>query len=162
MSSLSSLPQIPNPPHPLPPLTIENHTGGRLALLINPTEPNSAPTNYAAEIVGQTNGEMKKLIRLEPRPYKFMDGKVRVIFTKEEDDLLAEKCRLTVVGKFPQTRPQIDKLRDEFKRLVPLKGSFKIGVKDWRHVFIDFTDEEDFKRFYGRRSMPEMDSRFQG
>lgn len=29
----------------------------------------------------------------------------------------------------------------------------KIGAKDWSHVFIFFSDEEDFKRFYGRRLM---------
>lgn len=79
--------------------------GGQITLLTNPIEPNTTATNYAATIAGRMHGGMKKLICLEPRPYEIVDGKARVIFTKEEDDPLAEKCHLTVVEKFPRTRP---------------------------------------------------------
>lgn len=78
-------------------------------------------------------------------------GKARVIFSKEEDEMLAKKCGLTIVGKFSRNHPQIDKIRDDFKKTYPLKGLIKTGAYDWRHVFIDFTEEDDFKRFYGRR-----------
>lgn len=106
MSPLSSFPQTPNPPHPFPLLpTTGDRSGGQLVLIINPTNPIPSPPSYAATIGGQTNGGMKKLIRLEPRPYELIDGKDRLIFTKEEDDQLAEKCRLTVVGKFLCSRP---------------------------------------------------------
>lgn len=67
-------------------------------------------------------GGGKKTIQLENNPYKLTDGKARVTFSKEEDTLLAEKCRMMVVGKFSCTRSQIDRLRDEFKQIFPLRG----------------------------------------
>lgn len=103
-----------------------------------------------------TNGGGKKAERLEHKPYEIVDGKARLVFSKEED-MLAEKCRMTVVGRFSRTRLQIDKLRDEFKKSFPMRGTIKIGAYDWRHIFMDFPHEEDFKRHYGRRSMVAME-----
>ncbi|KAH0765283.1 hypothetical protein KY285_001154 [Solanum tuberosum] len=41
-------------------------------------------------------------------------------------------------------------LLTEFVKIVPLKGSVKIGVKDLKHVFIDVENEEDFKTIYSK------------
>ena len=107
--------------------------------------------SYLSVAEGYATG--RRAIRLQHKPFEFADGKAKVVFDKAEDDLLAEKCKFTMVGKFPRTRPQIDKLREEFKKTFPLKGAIKIGAFDWRHVFINFIEEEDFKRYKDTRTM---------
>ncbi|KAK4357082.1 hypothetical protein RND71_022692 [Anisodus tanguticus] len=106
-----------------------------------PTNPDGSKLNFMAAVEGGS-----KLVKLEHKPYELIDGKAKVTFSNEEGALLANKCRMTVVGKFSRTRPQIDRLRDEYKRLIPMRGIVKIGDYDWRHVFMDFTDEEQSKR----------------
>ncbi|KAK4359897.1 hypothetical protein RND71_022126 [Anisodus tanguticus] len=88
-----------------------------------PTNPDGTKLNFMAAVEGGS-----KLVRLEHKP-------------------------MTVVGKFSRIRPQIDRLRDEYKRQVPIRGKVTIGAYDWIHAFMDFTDEEDFKRCCNRRSM---------
>lgn len=60
-------------------------------------------------------GGGKKIIQLEHKPYELVDGRARVTFSKEEDALLAEKCKMVVAENFSCTRPQIYRLREEFK-----------------------------------------------
>ncbi|KAM3236174.1 hypothetical protein P3L10_016211 [Capsicum annuum] len=66
---------------------------------------------------------------------------------------MAEECKRNLVGKFIRTRPQIEKIRSKFAEKVPLKGNVKIGVYDFRTVFLDFTDEEDFNSVWFKRSI---------
>ncbi|KAH0658192.1 hypothetical protein KY289_026940 [Solanum tuberosum] len=117
----------------------------------------SIPTKHNGEQPQQnfaaTLGRGKKIIRLENKPYELVDGRAKVIFSKEEDVVLAEKCTMTMMGKFYRTRPQIDRLRDEFKRTFPMRDTIKIGEYVWRHVFLDFSKEDDFKRCYSRCSV---------
>ncbi|XP_009610625.1 uncharacterized protein [Nicotiana tomentosiformis] len=65
--------------------------------------------------------------------------------------IMADECRLTIVGKFLKPRPQIDRIRSKFKELIFIKGSVKIGVYDNYNVFLDFTNEEDFNFFWYKR-----------
>lgn len=132
-------------------MSIGDQRGMHLAPPNSINEGLSSQFNYAVSVEGKVSGLGSKGVHLEHKPYEFVDGKARVIFSKKENELLAEKCRLTIVGKFPRNRPQIDIMREDFKKTYLLKGSIKIGAYDWRHIFIDFTEEEDFKRFYGRR-----------
>lgn len=67
--------------------------------------------------------------------------------------VMAEECRLTIVGKFIRTRPQIEKNRSAFAEKIPVKGNVKIGVYDFRTVFIDFSNEEDCKNVGRKRSI---------
>lgn len=73
-----------------------------------------------------------------------------VVFTKEEHDLLAETCKWTIMGKFTRTRPSIEIIRTEFAKIIKVKGSLKIGIKDLIHVFIDAENEEEFNVIYSR------------
>ncbi|KAG5632072.1 hypothetical protein H5410_003789 [Solanum commersonii] len=101
-------------------------------------------TSYAGALNQNFMSQIKGKIKLPPRQNEFVDGKPMVIFTKEEQELLATICKWTFVGKFSKTRPQIDKIRADFVKIVPLRGSVKIGVKDLKHVFIDVDNEEDY------------------
>ncbi|KAM3251581.1 hypothetical protein P3L10_005651 [Capsicum annuum] len=64
---------------------------------------------------------------------------------------MAEECRLTIVGRFLKSRPQIDIIRSKFKELVTIKGLTKIEVYDNFNVFLDFTNEEDFNAVWFKR-----------
>ncbi|KAM3285067.1 hypothetical protein P3S67_023866 [Capsicum chacoense] len=66
---------------------------------------------------------------------------------------MAEQCKLTIVGKFLRSRPQIEKIRSKFAEKISLKGTVKIGVFDFRTVFLDFTNEDDFNSVWFRRSI---------
>ncbi|OIS98131.1 hypothetical protein A4A49_05154 [Nicotiana attenuata] len=65
--------------------------------------------------------------------------------------IMAEECRLTIVGRFLKPRPQIDRLRSRFKELITIKGSAKIGVYDNFNVFLDLTNEDDFNVVWYKR-----------
>lgn len=72
----------------------------------------------------------RKKVNLPHRSYNLSEGKATVTFTKDENDLLAESCRLTIVGKFSRIRPSIDKIQLEFNRVVDLKeGSENWGLR---------------------------------
>lgn len=80
------------------------------------------------------------------------NGMPAVIFKASEYyGVMADECRYTIVGRFSKTRPQIDKIRSQFKEKVKIKGSSKIGVFDNYNVFIDLTNEEDFKSVWFKR-----------
>ncbi|WMV09467.1 hypothetical protein MTR67_002852 [Solanum verrucosum] len=97
-----------------------------------------------------TSAHKRGKICLPHRNYEFDKGKPVIVFTEEENELLANTCKWTIIGKFAKTRPSIEKIRTEFVKIVPLKGSVKIGVKDLKHVFIDVENEEDFKTIYSK------------
>ncbi|OIS99039.1 hypothetical protein A4A49_20107 [Nicotiana attenuata] len=67
--------------------------------------------------------------------------------------VMAEECMYTIIGKFLRTRPNIERIRLTFAEKVSLKGEAKIGVYDFRTVFIDVTNEEDCKTVWFRRSI---------
>ncbi|KAM3360625.1 hypothetical protein P3S68_015479 [Capsicum galapagoense] len=66
---------------------------------------------------------------------------------------MEDECKLMIVGKFLRSRPQIEKIRSKFVEKIPLKGTTKIGVFDFRAIFLDFTNEDDFKSVWFRRSI---------
>lgn len=78
-----------------------------------------------------------------------------VIFkAKDYYGVMAEECKLTVMGKFLRTRPKIEVIRDVFmEKKNSLKGTVKIGAYARRTVFIDFSDEQECKNFYFRRAL---------
>ncbi|KAK4716140.1 hypothetical protein R3W88_014478 [Solanum pinnatisectum] len=101
--------------------------------------------------VGVKIGNCRKLkVRVPPRAHEVIDGKMVVIFTNEEHELLAETCRWMVVEEFTRGRPAIDKIRANFDKAVTLKSSVKIGAKDIFYVFIDVDNEEDFNNVHSR------------
>lgn len=61
--------------------------------------------------------------------------------------IMAAECRLTIVGRFLKSVPQIDRIRSAWKELITLK----IGAYDNYNVFVDFTTEEDFNNVWFRR-----------
>ncbi|XP_055814291.1 uncharacterized protein LOC129883704 [Solanum dulcamara] len=86
----------------------------------------------------------------EPKPnvmylnYRRMPA---VIFSKKywDWDSMVAVCKLTMVGKFVIPKPKMTKIRVSFKEKIPLKGVVKIRSYDSYHVFLDFTNEEDYE-----------------
>ncbi|KAM3199810.1 hypothetical protein P3L10_032170 [Capsicum annuum] len=75
-----------------------------------------------------------------------------VIFkSKDYYGIMAEECKYNIVGRFLKLRPQIDSIRSKFKESVTIKCSCKIGVYDNYNVFLDFTNDEDFKTVWFKR-----------
>ncbi|KAK6783052.1 hypothetical protein RDI58_020848 [Solanum bulbocastanum] len=107
-----------------------------------------AHTSYANATVNRT--VRKNRIRLETRGYEIQDGKPVVVFTKEENDLLAQTCKWTIIGKFSHIRPSIDIIRKQFAKMISSKGNVKIGVYDMHHVFIDFDNVDDHLNVYSK------------
>ncbi|XP_075075277.1 uncharacterized protein LOC142162671 [Nicotiana tabacum] len=66
---------------------------------------------------------------------------------------MTEECKYTIIGKFLRTRPNIERIRSIFAKKVSIKGEAKIGVYDFRTVFIDVTNEKDCKTVWFRRSI---------
>ncbi|KAH0773970.1 hypothetical protein KY290_011107 [Solanum tuberosum] len=147
--SLHKQPQIPN-------TTNYQFPQDSLHTSASNTPSTSAPSgrnkseqfSYAGVLTASAHKRGK--IRLPHRNYELDKGKPVIVFTEEENELLANTCKWTIVGKFAKTRPSIEKIRTEFVKIVPLKGSVKIGVKDLKHVFIDVENEEDFKIIYSK------------
>ncbi|XP_060180586.1 uncharacterized protein LOC132610296 [Lycium barbarum] len=54
------------------------------------------------------------------------------------------ECKLRMVGKFFKPKPKMTKIRVSFRAKVPLKGVVKMKSYDDLHVFLDFTNEEDY------------------
>lgn len=81
------------------------------------------------------------------------NGMPAVIFkAKDYYGIMAEECKLTIVGRFLKPRPQIKKkIRSTFKECFPVKGRAKIGVYDNYNVFLDFTNEDAFYLVWYRR-----------
>ncbi|KAG5572696.1 hypothetical protein H5410_062462 [Solanum commersonii] len=108
------------------------------------------PLNFAAALGGNGGNGARRKIRLPHRPYDLKEGKPVVSFSKEENDMLADTCKLTLIGKFTKIRPSIEKIRDDFKTTILLKGYVKIGAYNMHHIFLDFNLEEDHRNVHGR------------
>ncbi|OIT22231.1 hypothetical protein A4A49_61139, partial [Nicotiana attenuata] len=65
--------------------------------------------------------------------------------------------RYTIIGKFLTNRPNIKRIRSVFAERVSLKGDVKIGVYDFRIVFIDVRNDDGCKIVWFKRPI-EVDS----
>lgn len=105
--------------------------------------PEEEPQNsYAGALRNKETTRAMNRVRLSPRSCELVDGKPVVIFTAEENEILAQTCKWTLIGKFSQIRPSIDIIRKDFAKIIPGKGVSTIGAYDMRHVFIDFDNVE--------------------
>lgn len=76
-----------------------------LKITPNPNSHNSKtgmPLNFAAGLGG--NGARRK-IQLPHWSYDLKEGKSVISFSKDENDMLAETCNPTLIGKFTRIRP---------------------------------------------------------
>ncbi|KAG5592792.1 hypothetical protein H5410_043306 [Solanum commersonii] len=107
-----------------------------------------AHTSYANATVNKTVRQNQ--IRLETRGYEIQDGKPLVVFTKEENDLLTQTCKWTIIGNISHIRPSIDIIQKEFAKMISSKGNVKIGAYNMHHVFIDFDNVDDHLNVYSK------------
>lgn len=75
------------------------------------------------------------------------EGKPVVFLSKEENYMLAETCKLTVIGKYTKICLLIKKIRDEFKTSILLKGDRSLQHASY---VLDYTFEEDHRNVHGR------------
>ncbi|XP_060183937.1 uncharacterized protein LOC132613748 [Lycium barbarum] len=127
---------------------MENHTSPATAS--NESQSIQEKDNYAKVI--QTNSTPipnKKYGNSNVKAlYANHDGKTAVIFeTREFYGVMEDECKLTLVGKFIKTRPQIDKISEK----ITVQGKVQIGVFDYRTVFLDFDNEDDCKTVWYKR-----------
>lgn len=62
-------------------------------------------------------------------------------------------CRLTIIGKFSHGRALIEDIRRDFAARFPMRETIKIGHYNGKHIFISFTNEDDFKNIYFRDNL---------
>ncbi|KAG5630910.1 hypothetical protein H5410_002627 [Solanum commersonii] len=117
--------------------------------------PEQEPRNsYAGALSNKETTRAKNRVRLLPRSFELVDGRPVVIFTSEENEILAQTCKWTLVGKFSKIRPSIDIIRKDFAEIIPGKGVITIGAYDMRHVFINFDNIEDHLDVASRSYIP--------
>ncbi|KAG5615181.1 hypothetical protein H5410_015005 [Solanum commersonii] len=89
---------------------------------------NPSPT-YANLTTNQSSRNSR--IRLQTKPHKIQNGKYLVSFSKEENEMLAQTCKWTILGKFSQIRPSIDIIQREFTKIIPGKEEeYSIALSD--------------------------------
>ncbi|OIT34715.1 hypothetical protein A4A49_14012 [Nicotiana attenuata] len=120
-----------------------------------PTELTDGNLSYATKVITSSN------VPIPPNrhgresvvaTHTTHNGMLVVLFKASDYyGIMAEECKLTIVGRFLKPRSQIDRIRSKFKELVSIKGSTKIGVFDNYNVFLDFTNEEDFNTVWFKR-----------
>lgn len=72
-------------------------------------------------------------------------GKPAVYFSAENYSInLAQECKFTLIEKFYKGKPTMDEIRKVFIRQFQLIGSVKIAFFNYRHVYLDFTNELDY------------------
>ncbi|KAG5599844.1 hypothetical protein H5410_031214 [Solanum commersonii] len=147
-SNLSAdFPPLPAPKFGYPatqnPSTFDNH------LLVQAESSPSLETKGAektkssyANLARNRNAQRPK-VRFPPRKHNFLNGKPVVSFSNAENELLAQTCKWTIIGKFSHIRPCINIIRREFAKIIPGKGTIRIGAFDMHHVFLDFDNLED-------------------
>lgn len=140
-----TLRQMGMPVGPLPALPTEAKTTMEEQTTVE--EGNGTKSSYALAVSNPTSSCPKKnchgSLDVKAR-YSIRNGIPAIIFKASDYyGVMAEECRYTIVGKFLRTRPQIEKIRSKFAKTVSIRGTVKIGVYDFRTVFIDCSNEED-------------------
>lgn len=143
------------PPGPVPARLNGEKDSRELSITIAEGIPEKQ--NYAGAIRAPTfaspNANRQGSLEVKAR-YSTHNGMPAIIFKGfYYYGIMAQQCKFTIVGKFLRTRPQIEKIRSKFAEKVSIKGSVKIGVYDFRTVFIDCSNEEDFNNVWFRRSI---------
>ncbi|OIT27626.1 hypothetical protein A4A49_25768 [Nicotiana attenuata] len=137
--------KVPNATHLIPTTHCTRSVMNEATNATEVVSPQSTYVNAKGNVLPTRNK-----VRLQHRSYQMVNGKPVVIFTKEEEDMLAQTCKWTIIGKFSHIRPSIDSIRSEFAKIIKSKGSIKIGAYDLHHVFIDFDNIEDHRNVLSR------------
>ncbi|KAH0737903.1 hypothetical protein KY290_036608 [Solanum tuberosum] len=77
-----------------------------------------------------------------------------VLYVKEEvmKDLAAT-CKYTLIGKFSNTMPKVELIRNNFILQTQLSGGVKIAHFNSRHVYIDLDNELDYNMVWTKQMM---------
>uniref|UniRef100_M1DQL1 LINE-type retrotransposon LIb DNA, complete sequence, Insertion at the S11 site n=1 Tax=Solanum tuberosum TaxID=4113 RepID=M1DQL1_SOLTU len=122
---------------------MNNATGGQRSKPSGPSKPTFAAavqSRLTSSSAGKTHVDIKHGTHL---------GKPAVYFSAEDYfGSLAQDCKWTIVGKFIKGKPTMEELRKLFIGQFQLLGTVKIAFYDYRCVYMDFTNEVDFKHIY--------------
>ncbi|OIT26736.1 hypothetical protein A4A49_23984 [Nicotiana attenuata] len=120
-----------------------------------PTHSNNqipSNTSYASTLAIPSRPLPLKPV-LQFRPPELYKGKPAVYFTPREEEELASVCRLIIIGKFSHGRALIEDITGDFATRFSMRGTVQIGHYNAKHIFISFTDEDDFKNIYFRDNL---------
>jgi hypothetical protein len=130
-----------------------------------PTVTNQARKSYAAALSGKSvisqaeRSQRKSFAHILQSPQDSNDhrfvakepfmhmGEPAVAFTEEEEDLLSEPYKFTLVGKFSRRKPSMIKVRDSFLKF-GFCGDYMIGLIDATHILIHLAHEDDYSRLF--------------
>ncbi|KAH0697918.1 hypothetical protein KY290_015708 [Solanum tuberosum] len=87
-------------------------------------------------------------IRLQPKPHEIQNGKYVVSISKEENEMLAQTCKWTIIGKPSQIRPSIDIIRTEFTKIIPGKDLTKPLIDE---VILEITNRDGLTEMINQR-----------
>lgn len=81
-------------------------------------------------------------------------GLPAVLYVKKEvmKDLAAT-CKYTLIGKFSNTMPKVELIRNNFILQTQLFGGVKIAHFNSRHVYIDLDNEMDYNMVWTKQRM---------
>ncbi|OIT06812.1 hypothetical protein A4A49_12148 [Nicotiana attenuata] len=120
-----------------------------------PSDPIGTKLTYATKVISASTAPTSSICHGREAviaTHTTHNGMPAVLFKATDYyGVMDEECKLTIVGRLLKPRPQIDKIRAKYKELISIKGSVKIGVYDMYNVFLDFTNEDDFKDVWFRR-----------
>ncbi|OIT20531.1 hypothetical protein A4A49_37519 [Nicotiana attenuata] len=120
-----------------------------------PTEGIEKKISYAKTIMAPSSSTMNPIFHEREKviaKHTTHNGMPAVIFkAKDYYGIMVEECKYIIVGRFLKIRPQIDRIRSRFKKLITLKGSARIDVYDNYNVFIYLFNEEDWQTIWFKR-----------
>lgn len=108
--------------------------------------PAPSPPRSFADVVSNS---AESSIPIRP-PEKFK-GMPAVSFSDQDIQILAQKFKFALIGKFSKGRPPMVSIRKTFE-LIGFGGHFSLGLIDQKHILINFDLEEDYQRCWLRKS----------
>lgn len=75
------------------------------------------------------------------------NGWPTILFIEEEDELLSELYKFTLINKFTHRKPSMIKVCDSFYKF-GFHGDYMIGLIGVSHISIKFSHEDDYSRLF--------------
>ncbi|KAH0639205.1 hypothetical protein KY285_035791 [Solanum tuberosum] len=123
------------------------------------TDPLAAPAPYTvvqtyADRLRYNQAKCDVSITLTAPEITTKQGLPAVLYGKEEvmKDLAAT-CKYTLIGKFSNTMPKVELIRNNFILQTQLSGGVKIAHFNSRHVYIDLDNELDYNMVWTKQRM---------
>lgn len=128
-----------------------NHQQGQQSSKNNKNEQSDEPAPYTmiqsfAARLRYNQAQNESPITLNEPIHTTRQGFLVVLIDENDNYVkLAEICKYTLVGKFTNTMPRMEQVRNSFVLQTQLMGGVKITHYNSRHVYIDLDNEIDYQ-----------------